>query len=219
MIVELSVPNGASVNDGIGTDVCSLMYASVDKAVSIIQHLGQRTQLVKMDFKDAYRIIPVHHQDHHLLGIRWDNQVLIDHNLPFGLRSAPKVFTAFADLVAWTIHCRGVCWLLHYLDDFLLFGALGTLEVASAAAVATEMLANAGIPVAAHKTEGPSTAVTFFGIMVNTVLFQLRLPPEKVTWLKTLVEEWSRRRSCTRRELESFVGHLAHAATVVYVVT
>ena len=117
MIVELSAPNGASVNDVIGADVCSLTYASVDKAVSIIQHLGQRTQLVKMDFKDAYRIIPVHHQDHHLLGIQWDN-------LPFGLRSAPKVFTAFADLVAWAIHCRGVCWLLHYLDDFLLFGAL-----------------------------------------------------------------------------------------------
>ena len=93
------------------------------------------------------------------------------------------------------------------------------MEVASAAAMATEVLANSGIPVAAHKTEGPSTAVTFFGIMVNTFLFQLRLPPEKVTWLKTLVEEWSRRCSCTRRELESFVGHLAHAATVVYVVT
>ena len=118
------------------------------------------------------------------------------------------MFTAFSELVAWAIHCRGVRWLLHYLDDFLLFGAPGTLEVASAAAVATEVLANAGIPVAAHKTEGPSTAVTFLGIMVDTILFQLRLPPEKVTLLKTLVEELSRRRSCTRRELESFVGHL-----------
>ena len=102
------------------------------------------------------------------------------------------MFTAFADLIVWTIHCRGVRWLLHYLDDFLLFGALGTLEVVSAAAVAMEVLANAGIPVAAHKTEGPSTAVTFLVIMVDTVLFQLRLPPEKVTRIKMLVEEWSR---------------------------
>ena len=66
MIVDLSAPNGASVNDGIGADVSSLTYALVDNAVSIIQHLGQGTQLVKMDFKDAYRIIPVHPQDHHL---------------------------------------------------------------------------------------------------------------------------------------------------------
>ena len=55
--------------------------------------------------------------------------------------------------------------------------------------------------------------MTFLGIMVDTVLFQLRLAPEKVTWLKM---EWSRRRSCTCRELESFVGHLAHAATVIH---
>ena len=67
-------------------------------------------------------------------------------------------------------------WLLHYLDDFLLFGAPGTLEAASAAAMAMEVLANAGIP----------------------------------------VEEWSRRHSCTRKELESFIGHLAHAATVIH---
>ena len=149
----------------------------MDNAVSIIQHLGQGTQLVKMDLKDAYRIIPVHPQDHHLLGIQWDNQVFVDRSLPFGLRSAPKVFTAFADLVAWAIHCRGVHWLLHYLDDFLLFGTLGTLEAASAAVMAMEVLANAGVPVAAYKTEGPSIAVSFLGIMVDTVLFPLRLPP------------------------------------------
>ena len=69
---------------------------------------------------------------------------------------------------------------MHFLDDFLLFGAQGTLEVASAAAMAMEMLANASIPVAARKTEGPSTAVTFLDIMMDTVLFQMRLPLRKL---------------------------------------
>ena len=148
----------------------------MDNAVSIIKHLGQGTQLVKMDLKDAYCIIPVHPQDHHLLGIQWDNQVFVDRSLPFGLRSAPKVFTAFADLVAWAIHCRGVRWLLHYLDDFLLFGAPGTSKVASAAAVATEVLANAGIPVAAHKTKGPSTA-DFLGYHGGHCPVSIEAPP------------------------------------------
>ena len=87
------------------------------------------------------------------------------------------MFTAFADLVAWAIHCRGVRWLLHYLNDFLLFGAPDTLEAASAAAVATEVLTNAGVPVAAHKTEGPSTAVTFMGIMVKHCPVSIEAPP------------------------------------------
>ena len=85
MIVDFFVLDGARVNDGIGADVCSLTYTSVDNAVSIIQHLGQGTQLVKMDLKDAYRIIPAYSQDHHLLGIQWDNQVFVDRSLPFVL--------------------------------------------------------------------------------------------------------------------------------------
>ena len=42
----------------------------------------------------------------------------------------------------------------------------------------------------------------------------LRLPLEKVTRLQSLVD-WCRKHSCTRKELESFIGHLAHAVTVI----
>lgn len=64
--------------------------------------------------------------------------------------------------------------------------------------------------VSAHKTGGPSMIVTF---LVDTVLFQMRLPPEKVTQFQAMVEEWSMRHWCTCRELKSFIGYLAHAAT------
>lgn len=47
-----------------------------------------------------------------------------------------------------------------------------------------EVLASASIPLAAHKA---SMAVTFLGIMVDTILFQKRLPPEKVTQFQ---ERW-----------------------------
>ena len=177
------------------------------------QHLGRGTELVKMDLKDAYCVVPVHPQDHQLLGIRWDGGVYVDRSLPFGLWSVPPpIFTAFADLVARAIYCHGVWWLLHYLDNFLFFGALGTLEASLAASSAAGVFAGTGIPVASHKTEGPSTSVTF---VVDTVQFQLRLLLEKVTQLWGLVSDWCHERSCTRKELESFIGHLAHAATVI----
>lgn len=70
LIVDLSCPIGASVNDGIDEKLCSLRYASVDNAVSFVQQLGRDTELVKLDIKDAYRIVPVHPADHYL-GIRW----------------------------------------------------------------------------------------------------------------------------------------------------
>ena len=33
--------------------------------------LGRGTQLVKLDIKDAYRILLIHPADYHLLGIKW----------------------------------------------------------------------------------------------------------------------------------------------------
>lgn len=94
MIVDLSSPHGQSVNDGISTELSSIQYSSMDEAVGIILSMGQGTQLVKIDLKDAYRMVPVHPDDHHLLGISWGGSVYIDRCLPFGLRSALKIFSA-----------------------------------------------------------------------------------------------------------------------------
>ena len=69
---------------------------------------GRDAQLVKLDIKEAYRIMPVHPDDYHLLGIRWKGSTYIDRALPFGLRSAPKIFNAIADFIAWVLTCQGI---------------------------------------------------------------------------------------------------------------
>ena len=85
-----------------------------------------------------------------------------------------------------------------------------------AASPALSTMAHLGLPVADHKTEGPSTQVTFLGILIDSDLFQLRLPAAKLERLQSLVRLWASRRSCTRKELESFLGHLSQAAIVVH---
>ena len=120
------------------------------------------------------------------MGIRWQDHVYVDRSLPFGLWSAPKILTAFADMVAWAIHCHGVHFLPHYLDDYLFLGETGTLEAPQAATLANEVFSRVGIPVAAHKTEGPASSVTFLGIL-DTDLSPLRLPVDKLTKLQALV--------------------------------
>ena len=180
------------MNDRICPDLTSVVYASVDNAVEIISRLGLGIELVKMDLKDAYRVIPVHQQDHHFLGIQWCGDTFVDRSLPFDLWSTPNIFTAFLDMVVWAIHHRGVHHLLHYLDNFLLFGQLGTLEAGQAVATAQAIFAEAGILVAEHKTEGPATSVTFLGILVDTVQFQLRLPADKLARLQVIfVSDWT----------------------------
>ncbi len=100
------------------------------------------------------------------------------------------------------------------LDDFLLLEALDSDNGARALTTATETLQRLGVPVANNKTEDPATLVVFLGIVIDTRSFELRLPLEKVQRLQALLQE-SHKKACTRKELESLVGHLSHAATVI----
>ena len=215
MIVDLSFPPGHSVNDGISKDLCSLSYASLDDAVDRILALGRRSELVKIDLKEAYRVIPIHPHDIRLLAVSWEGHTYVDRALPFGLRSAPKIFSAFADMVAWALFKGGIRALIHYLDDFLFFGSPDSSEGSSVLALALQVLENLGIPVAIHKTQGPATSVTFLGIVIDTQRFELRLPLDKVQHLRDLLHSWSTKRACTRKELESLLGHLSHAASII----
>lgn len=75
--------------------------------------------LAKFDVKSAYRNIPVHPEDRYLLGMKWQGNYFIDRVLPFGLRSAPFIFSSVADLLEWILrHNYGLNFLLHYLDNF-----------------------------------------------------------------------------------------------------
>ena len=215
LIHDLSSPKDYSVNDGIPQELCSLRYASVDQAVSIIQNLGRDTQLIKLDIKDAYRIVPVHPSDYHLLGIEWRGNTYLDRALPFGLRSAPKIFNALADFVTWILASSGIQYQLHYLDDFLFLVSPSSSKGEQILSVVLEILQRLGIPVALNKTEGPTTVLIFLGILIDTHNFELRLPSDKLQRLKELITQWSSKRFCSRSELESLTGHLSHAATVI----
>ena len=49
----------------------------------------------------------------------------MDAALPFGLRSAPLIFTALADATQWIMTQRGIAEedIDHYIDDFVTLGA------------------------------------------------------------------------------------------------
>ena len=78
-----------------------------------------------------------------------------------------------------------------------------------------ETCAELGFPVAAEKTEGPTTQITLLGIELDSNLMQLRLPHEKLRKLRELVDKWRRRKTCTKRDLQSLAGHLNHACKVI----
>ena len=43
--MDLSSPQGASINDAIDSSLCSLRYASIEDAVQLVRQLGPETLL------------------------------------------------------------------------------------------------------------------------------------------------------------------------------
>ena len=215
LIVDMSAPEGASVNDGISKSLSSLSYIGVQDAVEGIQHLGPGALLAKIDIKSAYRHVPIHPDDRWLTGMIWDGALFIDTALPFGLRSAPKIFTALADAAEWILRKAGVSFIIHYLDDFLIIGAPNSPECRSALRIVMETFARLGLPLAINKLEGPTMCLDFLGFELDSWRMEVRLPREKLLELQHLIRQWVAKKSCTRKELKSLTGKLGHAAKVV----
>ena len=106
-------------------------------------------------------------------------------------------------------------YVLHYLDDFLFLGKPNSLECANNLATALAVCRKLGIPVAPHKVEGPNSSLSFLGIQIDSVTAQLSLPADKLARIQRLVNEWYARRKCSKAELQSLLGTLNHAASVV----
>ena len=212
LIVDLSHPPGKSVNDDIPKELCSMTYITIDNVIQKIVALGPGTLLAKIDIKSAFRLIPVHPADRHLLAMAWRDAVYIDTCLPFSLRSAPKLFNLLADLLEWILKHLDVTYLLHYLDDVLTISSPDTSECHHNLQLLIEVCRMLGIPLAIEKVVGPLTVLEFLGILLNTIQMEARLPEEKLARIQATIREWLGKKKATKREILFLVGLLQHAS-------
>ena len=124
LILDLSSPEGFSVNDGIKRELCSLSYMSVDDVARRVRDLGKGTLMAKFDLKAAYRNVPVHPGDRWLLRMVWEDSLYVDTVLTYGFRSAPAIFSAVANAPAFIVRNKGV----RNLDHYWMISLLGSLE-------------------------------------------------------------------------------------------
>ena len=215
LILDLSSPRGAAVNEGISQDEFRCTYSSFDDAVQLVTNLGVGAFLAKLDIKHAFRLCPVRPDQWPLLCYRWRELFYVDTRLPFGSRSSPAIFNAFADLLAWIfVYVGGVLFLLHYLDDFFCVNhsARACQDDMGAIQSICDYL---GVPLAPEKIVGPAQQLTYLGIEIDSVTQVIRLPQEKLRKLKNLVVEWRSRKKAKKRDLLSLIGFLAFACKVV----
>ena len=110
---------------------------------------------------------------------------------------------------------EGVDFILDYLDDLLLVGALASQECTGALTTLLSVFDRLGLPVAMDKLEGSCSQLAFLGFEFDSTRLAIRIPQGKLTELQQLIQAWMGRTSCTVRELDSLVGKFGHAARVV----
>ena len=202
LIINLSAPEGASVNDGIADSLTSLQYSHVADAVVLIKSAGAGALMAKLDLKSAYCHVPVHSDDQALLAVRCQGHTI------WSLLSTKNLYS----IGRWAGLGEGISSFIHYLDDFFFCAPALSQECHRALSLAVHLCESLGFPVSPDKVVGPSTIITFLGIELDSVAM---VPPVKVDHLKLTLASWRVRHAATKRQLQSIIGQLADASAVV----
>ena len=80
----------------------------------------------------------------------------------------------------------GVTMVLHYLDDSLTMGQKGSYQCAHNLDLMKKVCALLGFPLKEEKIEGPTAAIIFLGVLLDTQKSELRLPSEKMEEIKKI---------------------------------
>ena len=59
--------------------------------------------MAKADLKYAFRIMPIHPSDYHLLGFKWNDHYYFDMVLPMGCSVSCKLFEELSQAIQWIL--------------------------------------------------------------------------------------------------------------------
>ena len=135
-----------------------------------------------------------------LLVLHWREKFYMDTELPFGLRSLPKIFSAVADALEWIGKCA-----IYYHRLLSHNGNKAVKRMRAQPSFNKTNIMCLGFPLKLEKLEGPIEILIFLEILTHWEW----LPLERLVELKSLMEQW---KAATKRELISFIGKLAYAA-------
>ncbi|XP_021367155.1 uncharacterized protein LOC110459297 [Mizuhopecten yessoensis] len=216
VIHHLSYPQGTSINDGINPEDATVAYQTIDDAVRLVKHFGRGSLMAKTDIESAFRLIPIHPTDYELLGFQIDDKFYFDKVLPMGCSISCRLFEAFSSAIHWIMETKyQVAGVVHILDDFLFVAPPGSSKCMEDLANFLTFCQHTQIPIKQSKTVNPCTQLTFLGIELDSSKMEARLPMDKIIKMRQLLDQFSRRRKVTLRELQSLIGLLNFACKVI----
>ena len=204
-----------SINDHMKDTCEKFAYVKVDK---IVDEMREKSWFSVVDIQSAYRAVSVDPQDRGKQGFVWEldgeKSYWVDSALAFGLKCAPFIFQQITEFVIRCLSRRGIGGVYGYLDDYLVV-ADSQEECRSKQAVLLDLLRRLGFHIAWKKVVAPNQVVRYLGLEFDSIKMEIRLPSDKVKKTMEMVKDFRGKKCCSRKELQSLAGYLAHASQVV----
>ena len=171
--------------------------------------------LVKIDLKDAYLTVPIWKDHQKYLRFLWKDTILEFACLPFGLATAPRVFTKLMKPVVGALRQRGIR-LIIYLDDILIMAESQDLAFHHAAST-LNLLEGLGFIVNYQKSQLlPCQEMEFLGFLIDSNAMTLQLPGEKLRKICRKCQNLLDQTTISVRELSKFLGLLTSSIQAIF---
>lgn len=192
-------------------DLSSLnRYLHVDKfkmttPQSVRRALSPADYAVSLDLKDAYFHVPIHPGSWKYLRFSMEDTTYAFVALPFGIASAPQVFTRVFGAIGAFLHRLGI-QIVMYIDDWLIFHRDPAWLLQTMAEL-LPFLSSLGVKLNLEKSDlTPRQRFTYIGVEFWTDQILVLPPVDRVTKLQSLITSLLNRDRCLVREFLSLIG-------------
>ena len=139
--------------------------------------------MTKVDLKDAYFMVPIATNQRRLLCFQWQETTYQFNCLPFGLSSAPWVFTKITRPIVTILRTMGLRMII-YIDDVLIMAESEAMAREHTAALIF-LLENLGFTINYPKCLlEPTQVIEFLGFTVSSVTMEIKMPGEKIKQIR-----------------------------------
>ena len=181
---------------------------------SIRGAIRQNDWAVSIDLKGAYLHVPIHPSSRKYLRFVWRDQNYQFKVLPFGISTAPRVFTKLMTAIAAEARKQGVL-LFQYFDDWLIHQQSKELVISNLKIV-WRMVTDLGLIPNEEKSElVPTQDFNYVGMNFRTTFNVVRVPLDRIQNTLTQVFKALNMVNMSARELLSLLGVLGSTANLI----
>ncbi|XP_053114316.1 uncharacterized protein LOC128328210 [Hemicordylus capensis] len=174
---------------------------------SIKRAVHQGDWLFSIDLSEAYLHVPVHPRCRRYLRFAYSHQHFQYRALPFGLSSAPRVFTKMMVAVIAHVRQQGV-HAYPYLDDILV-RSVNQQRALHDVSLTVQVLEDHGFVINESKSQlCPTQILQHLGVVFNTVVASVSLPLDRQHKIRSAISPWMRKKRGELMSLAQILGQM-----------